>query len=620
MNVIAHNFLAANAATQFGINNKKYAKSSEKLSSGYQINRAADDAAGLSISEKMRSQIRNLNQAAKNVEDGKSLVNVAEGALAEIHKMLARERELLVKAANDVNSSDDRQAIQDEINEIEIGYDEILINTKFNGVRLFNGTDTILAGPVATDSTENYVGKDETTTKTTTEVVWRDKTSTPADTSTNHTVVKNSVSYDDILDETENLNTDDGYPTYDAVEKHIVYNYTDTYDTTVEEKYEALPTDNAYTKLQKPGDMVGNNGYINVENEAGDLSLSCAMSQLGVQVDGKLLTYDLYNSSFAKTTTVSADKNTASTTFTLAQGLTLTQTISLANDSYEISYSVENTSGAQHDVDVRLAFDTMNTDVTGAKSTGATGYTLATDFASIDISASGATSSAIGSINNLYDTWDDSQITEGADEGNHSGVGYWWNQTLADGATTDLGGVSYGPITLLKDPYTLTTTTTTHHTQDVEKNTHTIETTIRPTYLNIQSGANAGERTPVRLFNLIITTGFSPVASGGTDSGSWDPYCSAFDAENGLKDLDNAVKVISKVRSYYGAISNRLDHTYDNNLNYSENLQSAESLIRDTDMASEMTNFTKNSILMQAAQSMISQANSDAQAVLSLLQ
>jgi flagellin len=153
----------------------------------------------------------------------------------------------------------------------------------------------------------------------------------------------------------------------------------------------------------------------------------------------------------------------------------------------------------------------------------------------------------------------------------------------------------------------------------VQKDTSTVKTTIRPTYLNIQSGANAGDRTPVRLFNLITTDGFAPVTSEDADSESWDAYCSAFDAENGLKDLDSAVKLISKVRSYYGAISNRLDHTYDNNLNYAENLQSAESLIRDTDMALEMTNFTKNSILMQAAQAMISQANSNAQSVLSLL-
>jgi flagellin len=270
---------------------------------------------------------------------------------------------------------------------------------------------------------------------------------------------------------------------------------------------------------------------------------------------------------------------------------------------------VDNSSGAQHDVDVRLAFDTMNTNVTGAKSTGNASYTLATSFASIDISSSGATNSAIGSINNLYDVWDDSGITAGADEGSHSGVGYWWNQTLADGDAANLGGVTYGPITLLKDPYNLTTTTTVHHTQDVEKTTDATEYTYRPEYLNIQSGANAGERTFLRLYNL-----------SAYSIGKGNKQVSAFRATDSLKYVDKQVKYISGIRSYYGAVSNRLEHTYENDLNYSENLQSAESQIRDTDMASEMTNFTKNNILMQAAQSMISQANSNAQVVLSLLQ
>jgi flagellin len=612
MNVIAHNFLAANAATQFGINNKKYAKSSEKLSSGYQINRAADDAAGLSISEKMRSQIRRLNQAAKNVEDGQSLVNVADGALQEVQNILGRQRELLVKAANDVNSSDDRQAIEDELTEIGAELDKIFEKTEFNGIKLFKGEDTYTAGPTSTQTVDNYTSVDKTETKTSTEVVWVDKSTTPADTSTVKTRVETDTDYDYECTESWNSDNDEGYPTYDISSNDISYVYTDTYETKVEKKYEALPTDNAYTRLCKPGDMVGSSGYINVQNESGDLELSCAMSQLGVKVDGKLLTFDLYNSSYAKTTTVSADKNTASTTFTLAQGLELTQTIALSNNTYQISYSVNNTSGVQHDIDVRLAFDTMNTDVTGAKSTGSGKYTLSSDFASIDISASGATSSAIGSINNLYNIWDDSKITTGADEGDHSGVGYWWSQTLANGVTADLGSVTYGPITLLKDPYNLTTTTTTHHTQEVEKTTDAVTGTVLPKYLNIQSGANSGERTYLRLYGLSSDSLRYKVGK--------DAQVSAFHASKSLKHVDRVVKTISHIRSYYGAISNRLDHTYDNNLNYSENLQSAESLIRDTDMASEMTSFTKNSILMQAAQSMISQANSNAQAVLSLLQ
>lgn len=132
MNVIAHNILAMNANRQFNITTKRKAKSTEKLSSGYRINRAADDAAGLSISEKMRRQIRGLNQASKNIQDGISLCQVADGALNETHDILQRMRELTVKAANDTNSDEDRNAIQREIDELTKEVDRIANDTSFN--------------------------------------------------------------------------------------------------------------------------------------------------------------------------------------------------------------------------------------------------------------------------------------------------------------------------------------------------------------------------------------------------------------------------------------------------------------------------------------------------------
>lgn len=130
--VIAHNILAMNANRQFNITTKKKAKSTEKLSSGYRINRAADDAAGLSISEKMRRQIRGLNQASENIQDGISLCQVADGALNETHDILQRMRELSVKAANNTNSDEDRNAIQREIDELTKEVDRIANDTSFN--------------------------------------------------------------------------------------------------------------------------------------------------------------------------------------------------------------------------------------------------------------------------------------------------------------------------------------------------------------------------------------------------------------------------------------------------------------------------------------------------------
>ncbi len=137
--VVQHNLRAMNANRMLGITNSGLSKSSEKLSSGYRINRAADDAAGLSISEKMRKQIRGLTQASTNAEDGISAVQTAEGALTEVHDMLQRMNELAVKAANGTNSLSDRQTIQDEVTQLLTEIDRVAETTKFNEIYLLKG-------------------------------------------------------------------------------------------------------------------------------------------------------------------------------------------------------------------------------------------------------------------------------------------------------------------------------------------------------------------------------------------------------------------------------------------------------------------------------------------------
>jgi flagellin len=143
MSVITHNLVAININRQSKLNAKRTSKSSEKLSSGYKINRAADDAAGLSISEKMRVQIRGLNQASSNIQDGISLIQTADGAMAEIDAILQRGVELCVQAANDTNCSEDRDSIQQELDEIIKEIDYISENTKFNNRYLLKGTNSL---------------------------------------------------------------------------------------------------------------------------------------------------------------------------------------------------------------------------------------------------------------------------------------------------------------------------------------------------------------------------------------------------------------------------------------------------------------------------------------------
>ena len=137
--VVQHNLSAANTNRQLGITTNGLQKSTEKLSSGYKINRAADDAAGLSISEKMRNQIRGLNKASDNAQDGISLVQTAEGALNEVHSMLQRMSELAVQASNDTNQTVDRTALQSEVAQLQTEIQRVANTTQFNKQNILNG-------------------------------------------------------------------------------------------------------------------------------------------------------------------------------------------------------------------------------------------------------------------------------------------------------------------------------------------------------------------------------------------------------------------------------------------------------------------------------------------------
>lgn len=138
--IVQHNMTALNANRQLGITNTNLSRSTEKLSSGYRINRASDDAAGLSISEKMRGQIRGLKQASTNAQDGQSLIQTAEGAMNEIHSVLQRMRELVVQAKNDTYLSEDRAKIQAEMQQLESEITRIATQTQFNKMNLLNGS------------------------------------------------------------------------------------------------------------------------------------------------------------------------------------------------------------------------------------------------------------------------------------------------------------------------------------------------------------------------------------------------------------------------------------------------------------------------------------------------
>ena len=164
--IVQHNIASMNANRQLGIVGNNLSKATEKLSSGYRINRAADDAAGLSISEKMRGQIRGLNRASDNAQDGISLIQTAEGAMDQQHAILQRARELAVQAANDTNVTEDRNAISEELTQLKQEFDRIKDQTEFNTQKLLNGSFKDKNFQVGANNGQNITVSISTTTMT----------------------------------------------------------------------------------------------------------------------------------------------------------------------------------------------------------------------------------------------------------------------------------------------------------------------------------------------------------------------------------------------------------------------------------------------------------------------
>ena len=459
--VVQHNMQAANANRMLNITTGAQSKSTEKLSSGYRINRAADDAAGLSISEKMRKQIRGLDKASSNAEDGVSSVQTAEGALTEVHSMLQRMNELAVQASNGTNSDTDRGAIQDEISQLTTEIDRVAETTKFNETYLLkggNGTkDVYMNGHDA--------GLKGTLTDSATTATFK-VAAGALDAGKSVTIGGKDYTIGSTLAETKALANA-------AVTAKKSFTVDDT-------KYNVA----ADGTITKDGDAtaVTVDKIVNVGSK--------------VSYDGKTLTAADID------TTTGVDKS----------------------DSSVIS--------AAHAVDL------MEKELTAANNIGATKTAATAEKAADYTSKDGVT------FNIKKGT------TEVADKLSFS---------LHVGSDADM---------------------TNKITVDIE--------TMNSSYLGIK-GLNVND-----------------------DSGIAGTY--AIDA------ISDALQKVSEQRSSLGAVQNRLEHTIDNLDNVVENTTTAESRIRDTDMAEEMVNYSKNNILAQAGQSMLAQANQSNQGVLSLLQ
>ena len=503
--VVQHNMQAANANRMLNVTTSAQSKSTEKLSSGYKINRAADDAAGLTISEKMRKQIRGLDQASTNAQDGVSSVQTAEGALTEVHSMLQRMNELATQAANGTNSKDsDRQAIQDEIDQLTTEIDRVSETTKFNETYLLKGeagtkTINMKAHDAGLKGTLTDNG-DGTATFVMDTLNAGDKVSIGGK---NYTIGGTS----------DDLDTAFGKNGLDIDTKHqdISVNGT-TY------KYYAA------TVQTKDGQGI-TAGYYSADPS----TLADQKAATATGVDGKV------------TADLAALKTNATAGSTITVG---TKTVTLMKDDGKKGGT------ASDGID-----DTDTTVISKNKA-----YELA--------------SKELLKANQIGDTKGSAKV----------GVG---NTATAIDLTNGTG------------------------TFQIQTGSAEVANSLA---FSLHVGADADMTNKIQV-NIDAMDSASLGIKGlnvKDDSGNAATY--AVDA------ISDAISKVSSQRSSLGAVQNRLEHTINNLDNVVENTTTAESRIRDTDMAEEMVNYSKNNILAQAGQSMLAQANQSNQGVLSLLQ
>ena len=514
--VVQHNMQAMNANRMLNVTTSAQSKSTEKLSSGYRINRAADDAAGLTISEKMRKQIRGLDQASTNAQDGVSSVQTAEGALTEVHSMLQRMNELATQAANGTNSKDsDRQAIQDEIDQLTTEIDRVSETTKFN---------------------ETYLLKGEAGTKTI-----------------------NMKAHDAGLKGTLTDNGD-GSATFKMADLNTGDKVSiggKTYTIGGEAADTAKMIDDAKTALG---------------TGTGKASIKIGGNEFQIDKAGKVYDKDgvaLYVES-AKDATAAATFDAATSTFTTTE--TFKSTGTGTPDITNNALSLENLKA--------LAAVAGKTTTVNSKS-----VTVMTD----DKNAAG------GAVADGVDDNDSTIITK-----NHA-YELASKELLAANQIGDTkGSAKVENAGAQADGSFKITTGQAEVANSLAFSLHV--------------GADADMTNKIQVNIDAMDSASLGIKGLNVKDASGNAATYAVDA------ISDAISKVSSQRSSLGAVQNRLEHTINNLDNVVENTTTAESRIRDTDMAEEMVNYSKNNILAQAGQSMLAQANQSNQGVLSLLQ
>lgn len=577
--VVQHNLQAMNANRMLGITTKQASGSTEKLSSGYRINRAADDAAGLAISEKMRKQIRGLSQASSNAEDGISCVQTAEGALAEVQDMLQRMNELAVQAANGTNSETDRQYIQDEFDQLIEEIDRVAETTKFNETYLLKGDDT---KPTKSMYITNYS-------------VTYTKNNLPNNTK--------GIEY-----KTNYVGTNNLYIVSASIYKSssnisLTGNKIQNGDDIT--KFMEKATDATKTGVNKAEATLNTASYVAFVNVELDSKVMDGEKGNVEGVKNAATKRDLSNDGTTSTVRANRDLfiyNTANSTVTrITQGTDMTNYLNNDNTMKDQYRLVDILYGDALQVDSK---ETTSTRVQDSYTNGEefkwTDDTLERDISSKQLyDADGQAVSGVA-LNKFFD-----------ENGNYKGGLYTTSQARA------IDEVFNNTVTMSRYVNgTMTEFTAATINAYITQSSTQVAASLE---VKLHAGSDSDRNNKVAVDLSTLTAaglGIDKLASyniGIVDS-------TGNNATDAIDVIADALNMVSRQRSALGAVQNRLEHTIKNLDNVVENTTSAESAIRDTDMAEEMVKYSNSNILQQAGQSMLAQANQANQGVLSLLQ
>lgn len=631
--VIMHNMAAANASRQVSTGKKRTEKSAERLSSGYRINRSADDAAGLTISEKMRWQIRGLDRAADNSREGVSYIHTAEGALAEMHSLMNRCKELCVQGANDTNTEADRRAIQEEIDQLTQEIDRISSTTQYNTRNVFS-TDGI--SPFAMMSagglnqtitvTMEFIDKDGNVLKpdngaaTNTTNYTGDSAVIAAYVAEQAALAANAImsAYPALKSASSpglkvglNLANIDGanntlasaqlsisWSSAETTMKYTMNVDTSDYDITNYNDGELAATiahemthlimqdtltagmlgqnSEGYPKWFKEGmaqTASGDSGWLSYSLDASstDAEIKKYLSQTASMPYGAGYLSTLYLGQMASgqgTVSTGSLRSGINTILSkLITGNTLSQVIKDISGGKYNSYQ-DFQKNVANDADA-IQF---TKDFIGARGADGAGSVVASGLSAKEEDVLKGNSKYTASY--VIDTGTTAYA-------NHFGSSFTFPDLGAAGGTGG-GGTGTGGTT-----------------------------NSGGGMLYLQVGALGGQYVALNTYDA---------SSAALYKGRMIDVMSFENATSSIDIVDEAIDGISVIRSYYGAVENRLERTIANLENTEENTQTAESKIRDTDMAEEMVAYSSSNIVVQAAQSVLAQANQTKEGILQLLQ